>query len=81
MRASTQISRWGNSLGLRLPKAVASEARIGEGDPVEVSVENGMIVIRPAQSTYSLHELVSKITPHNRHGETDWGKPTGDEQW
>ncbi len=81
MRTSTQIARWGNSLGLRLPKAIASEARIGEGDTVEMSVKDGTIIVRPAQSTYSLHELVSKITPHNRHGETDWGKPTGHEQW
>ena len=81
MRTSTQIARWGNSLGLRLPKAVAAEARIGEGDTVEVSVKDGAIIVRPAQPTYSLHELVSKITPHNRHGETAWGKPTGHEQW
>ncbi|MBL8232993.1 MAG: AbrB/MazE/SpoVT family DNA-binding domain-containing protein [Bryobacterales bacterium] len=33
-----QVVRWGNSLGLRLPKAGAAEARIGEGDTVEVSV-------------------------------------------
>ena len=81
MRTSTQIARWGNSLGLRLPKAVASEARIGEGDTVEVSVKDGTIIVRPAQSTYSLHELVSGITPRNRHDETGWGKPTGYEQW
>jgi antitoxin MazE len=81
MRTSTQIARWGNSLGLRLPKAVALEARIGEGDTVEVSVKEGEIIVRPAQSTYSLHELVSKITARNRHGESDWGKPKGHEQW
>jgi antitoxin MazE len=81
MRTSTQIARWGNSLGLRLPKALASEARIGEGDTVEVSVKDGTIIVRPALPAYSLHELVSKITPRNRHGETDWGKPAGHEQW
>jgi antitoxin MazE len=81
MPTSTQIARWGNSLGLRLPKAVASEARIDEGDTVEVSVKDGAIIIRPAQATFSLHDLVSKITPRNRHVETDWGKPQGDETW
>ncbi len=81
MKTSTQIAKWGNSLGLRLPKAVAAEARIGEGDTVEVSVKDGAIIIRPAQSRFSLHELVSKITPRNRHGETDWGKAKGREQW
>lgn len=82
MRTSTQIARWGNSLGLRLPKAVAAEAKIGEGDTVEMSVKEGEIVIRAARPIYSLRELVDKITPRNRQrGETDWGKPSGREQW
>ncbi|MCL4844631.1 MAG: AbrB/MazE/SpoVT family DNA-binding domain-containing protein [Bryobacteraceae bacterium] len=81
MRTSTQIARWGNSLGLRLTKAVASEARIGEGDTVEVCVKDGAIIIRPAQPAYTLEELVSKIKPGNRHGETGWGKRVGHEGW
>lgn len=60
---------------------MASEARIGEGDTVEVSVQDGAIVIRAAQPVYSLRELVDKIKPRNRHGETGWGKPSGREQW
>ena len=81
MKTSTQIAKWGNSLGLRLPKAVALEARIGEGDTVEVSVRDGEIVVRASRPAYSLLELVDQITPENRHGETDWGKPLGHEQW
>jgi len=81
MAASTQLSKWGNSLGLRLPKAVAREVHLGEGDTVEVSVDNGTIVIRPSQPRYSLEELVRRITPKNRHNETDWGGPLGDEVW
>jgi antitoxin MazE len=79
--ASTQIARWGNSLGLRLPKSVAAEAQLAEGDTVEISVTGGAVVIRPARPTYSLHELVGRITPRNRHRETDWGAPAGDEHW
>jgi antitoxin MazE len=81
MRASTQIAKWGNSLGLRLPKAMLAEARIAEGDTVEVSVKDDTITVRRAQPSYTLHELVSKIRPSNRHGEADFGKPAGDEQW
>jgi antitoxin MazE len=78
---TTQISRWGNSLGLRLPKAVAREADVDEGDTVDVSVRNGAIVIRPSRPRYSLDQLVSKITPRNRHDESDWGAPAGHEVW
>lgn len=81
MKRSIQIARWGNSLGLRLPKAVANEAKIQEGDTVELSVVDGEIVVRSAQPTYTLRELLVKVTPENRHGETDWGPPQGREQW
>jgi antitoxin MazE len=77
----TQIARWGNSLGLRLSKSVAREAEVGEGDTVDVSVRNGAIVIRPSRPTYSLNQLVAKITPRNRHDESDWGGPVGHETW
>lgn len=78
---TTQIARWGNSLGLRLPKSVTQEAQVAEGDTVDVSVKNGAIVIRPGRRTYTIDDLVSKITSKNRHDETDWGAPTGREQW
>lgn len=81
MATSTQIARWGNSLGLRLPKSVALEAHLDEGDTVEVSVKGGAIVIRSTRPSYSLKQLVAKITPRNRHGESEWGPPAGHEPW
>jgi antitoxin MazE len=80
-KSVTKIAKWGNSLGLRLPKTVASEAELGEGDRVTVSVRNGAIVIRPSRPTYSLDRLIAKITPRNRHDETDWGATVGHEPW
>ncbi len=80
MAASTQIARWGNSLGLRLPKSIALEAQLDEGDTVNVSVKDGAIVVRPARPAYSIDALVAKINPRNRHGEIDWGtRPVGRE--
>ena len=81
MATTTQVSRWGNSLGLRLPKSVALEAQLDEGDKVEVSVDNGAIVIRPSRPRYSLAKLVKRITPRNRHAESDWGSAAGHEVW
>jgi antitoxin MazE len=81
MATVTQLAKWGNSLGLRLPKSVALEAQVGEGDRVAVSVKNGVIMVRPNRPTYSLEQLVAKITPRNRHSESDWGSPVGDEAW
>ena len=81
MATTTQLSKWGNSLGLRLPKSIAREVQLDEGDTVQVSVDNGAIVIRPSRPRYSLDELVRRITPKNRHDESDWGGPLGDEAW
>ena len=33
---TTRIAKWGNSLGLRLPKSVTQEAQLDEGDKVDV---------------------------------------------
>jgi antitoxin MazE len=81
MATTTQLSKWGNSLGLRLPKSIAREVDLDEGDTVQVSVDNGAIVIRPSRPRYSLDELVRRITPKNRHHVSDWGGPLGDEVW
>ena len=81
MAMTTQVSKWGNSLGLRLPKSVAREVRLDEGDTVDVVVDNGSIVIRPSRPRYTLDELVERINARNRHGENDWGVPVGHEVW
>ena len=80
--ATTQLAKWGNSLALRIPKALAEGAQLKEGDPVRVSVAaGGSLVIKPARRKYSLRRLVAKITARNRHEETGWGRPAGKEVW
>jgi antitoxin MazE len=78
---TTQIAKWGNSLALRIPRNLAAEVNVQDGDRVDVSVENGALVVRPARKRYTIEELVADMTPDNRHGETDWGKPRGKEVW
>jgi antitoxin MazE len=79
---TTQLSKWGHSLAVRIPKSVAETAGIREGDRVSLMVEkDGAVVIRPARREYRLEQLVSRITARNRHGETDWGSPRGKEVW
>ena len=76
-----RIAKWGNSLGVRIPKALAEEIGLDEGTNVEVTVSGRNLVLAPARSQYSLNELVARITPKNRHGETDWGPSVGNESW
>ena len=77
-----QIQKWGNSLALRIPKAFAVESNVTGGSTVEVSMENGNIVVKPIREPmYTLEELVERITDENRHEEIDWGRPVGNEVW
>jgi len=82
MRNESRVSKWGNSLAVRIPLAIAREASLSEGDCVALALDNeGGIVLRAARRRYELSELVSRITPKNRHRETDWGRPQGKESW
>jgi len=80
--ATTQLSRWGNSLAVRIPKAVAEDAHLREGQPVTITVaREGGLALKSARRKYRLSQLVSRITARNRHQETDWGEPQGKEIW
>ncbi len=77
-----QIQKWGNSLALRIPKSFAIESNIEQGSTVEISLENGRIIVFPvAEPEFSLDELLSKVTPENLHGEVDTGNSVGLESW
>jgi antitoxin MazE len=76
----TKVRKWGNSLGVRIPKSFALDARIGEGAEVNMVLQEDRIVIRPVRRRrYRLEDLVARITPRNRHPEADWGRPVGRE--
>jgi antitoxin MazE len=80
----TKVQKWGNSQGLRLAKQVLEEACISVGDLVDVSTQDGVIVIAPARRVrgkQSLQELVSRIPKNYKTGEVEWGKPVGREDW
>jgi antitoxin MazE len=82
MPNDTQVSKWGNSLAVRIPLGIAKEARLTEGDRLTLNISrDGSIVLRPTRRKYELRELVSQISPKNLHSETDWGLPAGKETW
>jgi antitoxin MazE len=82
MPVETEIAKWGNSLAVRIPRSVIRDARLAEGDRVELHLSSaGGIELRPARRRYGLNELVSRITVRNRTRETDWGPAQGRESW
>ena len=79
---NTKIRKWGNSLGLRIPKSFAAAAGVEEGAEVDLAVEDGKLVIRPLrQRRYDLSDLLRKVKPDNLHKSVDSGGPAGREAW
>ena len=78
----TKIQKWGNSLGLRIPKSFAKEAGVEEGSAVDLSIEGGNLVIKTVRPLrYELGDLLSDIRKDNLHDEISTGQPVGREAW
>lgn len=63
----TQIQKWGNSLGVRIPKDIVSRLRIKHGSIVNLEISDNNIIIIPEESELDL--LLNNITDANCHYE------------
>ena len=79
--AIQKVSAWGNSLGVRLPQALAQQVGFTEGVSISISVEGDKIVLAPTRPKYKLEELLEGMTPEMQHDELNWGEPVGEEVW
>jgi antitoxin MazE len=80
-RMRTRAQKWGNSLAVRIPKAIADKAGVREEDEVEIEVSAQVIRMKARRREPTLSELLRRITPDNLHGEADFGRPQGREAW
>lgn len=74
-----QISRWGNSLGLRLPRELAARLGLVEGSRVEVTAKDDHLIVSAGRPVYRLEELLVGLTPAALHDAFDWGPDRGNE--
>ena len=78
----TKIQRWGNGLGLRIPRSFVQDAGVEAGSEVELSIRHGELVVKATRRRkYRLSELLRKVTAKNIHAEVDAGAPVGREVW
>ena len=76
----TKIKKWGNSLAVRIPKLVVSDANLKINNIVDISIDQGSIIITPiGEKEYSLEKLLKGVSKNNLHGEFDTGAPVGKE--
>jgi antitoxin MazE len=70
-RMQSRISKWGNSLGLRIPEEAAKAASLREGDLVEIVEEAGTLrIVRIPE--IDIHALIAAITPENLNRDEEW---------
>ncbi len=79
-RIELQVGKWGNSLGIRLPRHIADLLNLSLKDRMSCSIEDGKLVLEPIrQPKYTLEELLAGIEEPGE--EVSWGKPQGKEAW
>ena len=77
-----QVKKWGNSLGLRIPQAIANQINIKDGSKINLVLKNNKIELIPAvQEEYRLNDLIELITEATIHNEISSGEPIGNEIW
>ena len=79
MGAQSTVAKWGASLAVRIPKAIAEQWGVREGSAVELVSRGEQVVMR--KKKYDLTEMLAKVSPENLHSEVDSGPPAGREEW
>jgi len=76
-----QISKWGNSSAIRLPKAVLDELGLKPGQSVQLTVKDGKAIIEPMNKItieWILAET-DRLGAENAPDTVEWGPDRGDE--
>ena len=76
-----KIAKWGNSLGVRLPKAAAEAARLKAGSELDITVEGTDLRLRKTLRIphYRLEDLLAQMVAGNEPELVDWGPDRGAE--
>jgi len=79
-RMTQAVLKWGNSLGLRIPSAIAKQMGIEEGTELELRVEGQRMVVERADALpeYSRGDLVRPLRK-SKGALIDFGRPRGNE--
>jgi antitoxin MazE len=78
--AKLSVQRWGNSLAVRIPAAVARSAGFTVGQPVEISVREDALVVSPSgPPRLSLTQKLALFNPDVHGGEAMPAAPLGRE--
>lgn len=76
-----KITKWDNSLGIRLPQTLLQQMGWQEGETLTITAQNHQIILSPTKPHYILSELLKNARPEDQHQEIEWGEAQGAENW
>ena len=79
-----KIQKSENSAEICFTQNILEAAQLNVGDEVQVTIQNGRIIIETATKAYKradLKALLSQMPDDYQAEELDWGKPVGKEEW
>jgi antitoxin MazE len=81
MATGTTVKKWGNSLGVRIPAAMAKNLGLNDGSKVQISVSKNRLVMEtePVPTIPDLATLLKHTHRRNRPDIVDFGPPVGKE--
>lgn len=84
---NTNLSRWGNSAAIRIPKAILDELNIDssnfENISFNIKIVEDKLILKKVQEKTKFELLAEKSTGSkvNPKDYIDWGDPIGKEVW
>jgi antitoxin MazE len=86
-KGTLTLSKWGNSLSVRIPKKILEIFKLSNQDKLTYSVEHNQIVLKPVKKESPLRRMFDGFDtkayfanePQNK--EDDWESPQGKEDF
>ena len=79
---TTTIQKWGNSQGIRIPKAILDTVKWTENEKIILVVDNEKIIMEKAKKTRkNIKELFADYYGEYEPIEKEWGDVKGEEIW
>ena len=80
---TTNIQKWGNSQGIRLPKFLLDSLNWSEDEEITITAKNNSIIIEQAKPKKrpTIDQLFENYNGNYQPEEIDWGEAQGSEVW
>lgn len=82
--AISKLQKWGNSQGIRIPKAILDTVQWTNDETIEIITSENTIVLKkiePPHKRKNIRELFADYDDDYKPSEIDWGKKEGAEIW